>query len=616
MGKIIRKINSRQFDGIVTSNGSYSTGLRKLCSGVNQRSQGTPPTWYGTYANNKDIVIRKADKANIFVILNRTDYKRKLDVILNDTNKFKRISKNPTNELKIKVNKLIGRANHGKENKVLTPIIGEFKPGYLYGNVKTYKNGNPVRPIISQIPTPTYGVAKQLNRLITPYLPNRYMINSTDEFLSILKTTTPDGLIASLDAESLFTNVPIKETIEIICDAAYNHDEIPAPPFSRKILRELLEACTMEAPFRDIDGKLYLQIDGVAMGSPLGVTFANYYMCHVENKTVDEFKDKIKTYTRYVDDCYLVIKDVETLENFRKQMEKNSVLKFTYETSIDQNLNFLDLHIDGSSGQYITSVYKKPTNNGTYLNAKSECPEMYKIGTVRALIHRAYKNSSNWNLFQKAIDNIKQSLINNGYSNSLFDKILKTYLEKVNKMNTIDNTITHTIFYKNQYTNNYKMDERVLKSIVRNNVKCTKENEKLRILIYYKNLKTTNLIMKNNMNTETDDLRKTNVIYEYTCRIGECELQNDNKYIGFTTTTLSRRITMHLVAGAPKLHTETEHGEKLTREKMTNNIEIIYSNDNFIELQIMESILIKKYSPSINRQDTGKAKKLFLLGSS
>ena len=39
-------------------------------------------------STNKDIIIRKADKSNIYVILNYEDYKIKLDNILGDTSKF------------------------------------------------------------------------------------------------------------------------------------------------------------------------------------------------------------------------------------------------------------------------------------------------------------------------------------------------------------------------------------------------------------------------------------------------------------------------------------------------------------------------------------------------
>ena len=57
--------------------------------------------------------------------------------------------------------------------------------------------------IISQIPPPIYDIAKQLNHIITPYIPSKYIINSTDDFLQILRVLLPNGIIASLDVESL-----------------------------------------------------------------------------------------------------------------------------------------------------------------------------------------------------------------------------------------------------------------------------------------------------------------------------------------------------------------------------------------------------------------------------
>ena len=43
---------------------------------------------------------------------------------------------------------------HGQQK--LNNIIGEYEPGYIYGNVIAHKPGDSLRPVISQIPTTTY----------------------------------------------------------------------------------------------------------------------------------------------------------------------------------------------------------------------------------------------------------------------------------------------------------------------------------------------------------------------------------------------------------------------------------------------------------------------------
>ena len=57
-------------------------------------------------------------------------------------------------------------------------------------------------------------------------------------------------------------------------------------------------AAVQKSPFTHTDGQLFVQQDGVSMGSPLGVVFANYYMTHIENKILDSTTD-IKTIMQY-----------------------------------------------------------------------------------------------------------------------------------------------------------------------------------------------------------------------------------------------------------------------------------------------------------------------------
>ena len=121
------------------------------------------------FVQNKDIVTRKADKSNTFVIMNRTTYDEKINHILSDKTKYTKKIKDPSAGIKTKLNKLIQTANARKDCNI--PKISEhFEPGYIYGNPKTHKSQQdpPLRPIVSQIGTVTYSLSKWLNKIITP----------------------------------------------------------------------------------------------------------------------------------------------------------------------------------------------------------------------------------------------------------------------------------------------------------------------------------------------------------------------------------------------------------------------------------------------------------------
>ena len=550
--------------------------------------------------NNDKLVIRKADKSSTYVILNKKDYLDKINELLDDTSKFKHITKNPTDELKQKANALISSLNAAQDNIHLQKIIGDYSPGYIYGNVKIHKDGNPLRPIISQVPTPTYHLAKSLNKIITPYIPNTHTIKSTDEFVDLLHSSNCKGIIASLDVESLFTNVPLDDTIDIIIQCTYHHPTIPPPKMPAKILKSLLELCTRGAPFTAPDGKMYLQVEGVAMGSPLGPTFANFYMGNLENKVFDKI-DKPSIYVRYVDDCFLQIDNEKQLDILKYHFEKNSVLKFTYELSVDKKLPFLDVLVESTQNKFGTTVYHKPTNLGNCLNADSECVDRYKDSVVKNYLNRAYKVSQNWHDFNREVEYIKQILINNNYSNIKVDTLIRKFLEKKQtcKENATARPNIIPIFYNSQMHRNYRLDERVLREILKTNIKCNDENGKVQMTFYHKNIKSANLVMRNNMAARLQPLRQASVVYEFICPFPHSKVE---KYIGMTQTTLSRRLMYHTQSGSIFNHFKADHDCKPSRETLANNTKIIAKAENRYKLAIKEAILIVENIPTINKQ--------------
>jgi hypothetical protein len=89
--------------------------------------------------------------------------------------------------------------------------------------------------------------------------------------------------MVSFDVVPLFTCIPTLETIDIILDRVYNKKTRVFHNLKRDELKRLLIICTQESHFQ-FNGEYYDQVDGVAMGSPLGPLFANIFMSHLEKK--------------------------------------------------------------------------------------------------------------------------------------------------------------------------------------------------------------------------------------------------------------------------------------------------------------------------------------------
>ena len=86
--------------------------------------------------------------------------------------------------------------------------------------------------------------------------------------------------MASLEVESLFTNIPLEETINISCDSLFGN-EAEINNFNRNDFEKLLRMA-LQNNFFNFDGKIYKQTGGVAVGSPFGSSLANAFLCFHE----------------------------------------------------------------------------------------------------------------------------------------------------------------------------------------------------------------------------------------------------------------------------------------------------------------------------------------------
>ena len=73
---------------------------------------------------------------------------------------------------------------------------------------------------------------------------------------------------------------------------------------------------------------------------------------------------------------------------------------------------------------------------------------------------------------------------------------------------------------------NYKLDENIFKMLIKRNILPTDSNKNIKLIIYYKKFKNSNLVIDNNSSTTIRVLQKKKVIYQFKCTLGDCISEN------------------------------------------------------------------------------------------
>ena len=475
---------------------------------------------------------------------------------------------------------------------------------------KAHKKDFPLRPIVSMINTAEYKLAKYIDNLIKPYIPDRYSVTSNIKFLERLKefNIKEKDYCLSFDVVSLFTNIPLAETIDMIAERLYSDNNTKGiPSIPKTSLIELLK-CATSGIFSHRD-KLFQQKDGVSMGNPLAPTLANFFLgCLEETLFAPELNmDKAHPafYIRYVDDKFCVFREETNYETFFKSLnDMHPSLSFTVEMG-GKSLPFLDTRITLNSESFDSTVYRKTTNNDVIMNSSSIAPKQWKSGLIKFFLHRAHNLCSNDQLLIKEIAKLREIFYKNGYSNIFFDQVVQQYKEKIKlneqtKLQQKEQELTREEeMTEKDEQNKTKMKLRIpyiggasilfskrIRRLIRNatNDDCQIIYETTKVKDHFK------------LKADVPKFLLTKVVYKFVC-----SRDANVTYIGYTNRTLKERVAEHRTS-CTAVSNHASNCPSCKNGISVDDFHVLKKCRNKYDTMIFEAMFIQRQNPVLNRQ--------------
>lgn len=328
----------------------------------------------------------------------------------------------------------------------------------------------------------------------------------------------------SLDVTSLFTSVPLNETIDYVCQCVETDEQDVGIP--TEVLKKLLKLCTYNIQFQ-FNNEIYRQKDGVAMGSPLGPLLADFFMSKLENNQLKESIEGYTLYKRYVDDiivfgpnnCDLDI----TLSHFNLAHPN---IQFTIERESENKISFLDIEmVRRSDGSIQRKVHRKETWNDQYIHFDSFVPLQQKRNLIKCLTYRALRICSE-EVLSDELQHLETIFTGNGYPIRFIQKTIQSVKLKPEKSTVEKKPVFISLPFKGDTV--AELIYRRLKSAVENTFKASNLRMSFR----------TGPAFKLHLKDKLPKFTTSFCVYSFEC---PCKAS----YVGRTTRRLSDRVKEH-----------------------------------------------------------------------
>lgn len=464
----------------------------------------------------------------------------------------------------------------------------------MYGLPKVHKEGVPFRPILSMTGSAYHELARKIDDwFLKPILPRfrRHTVKDSFAFKDKVQNTTVDDTCEMIctDVSSLFTNIPVDETIDIICDVwfrgAGEPPKVGDQSISETSLRQLLNAVSKNVLFV-FNGKLFRQKDGLAMGSPLSGSFADIFVGHHERHLLSSKAIQPISYSRYVDDVHIICKRGDSSTIVRMLNAMHPALTFT----TDDGDHFLDVRIHRSGSTLETSVYRKPSFTGMYIHYQAYCPKQYKVNLVRNLFNRSRRLCSTSHLTRE-LAFLRTVLVRNGYPHWFIEK----YSAERTKGEEVATAAKKVLRFGIQYVGEASVQETVA---IRRAVQRAYPHTS--IVPWFR----TKKMCRNAPKDPVPPAYQSNLVYSYDCACGA-------SYVGRTERSLGKRISEHIPrwceAGRSRPRSTKPPSSAITLHHTTSchhrpcrdSFKIVKVCRSSTELRISEAVQIRLTTPSL-----------------
>jgi hypothetical protein len=391
-------------------------------------------------SKTRNLVFKPADKGGALVVMDREEYKNAMLEMLNE-DQYKEVKEdlNPKFQLEVKKSvEEIRKGGHIDEKEAEYLCNEEPKTPTMYGQPKIHKPFEKfpkLRPIVSGCGS----ICERISNLVDFYLKplmklNVSFVKDTTHFLKqISKFKCEAGaILVSADVSNLYTVINHEEGAQA-CKEALNKRKLQEKRKMPTNLLHKLILLILRSNCFAFGSKIFHQLTGTAMGTPMAPSYANIFMGKVETEMLAKFKKKTglgpSLWLRFLDDVFFIwphgpdklTEFTNFMQNYSKDTGMKTNLKFTFE--VGQTVPFLDTQVSiGESGKLETKLYSKDTDAHLYLRRDSCHPKSCTKGLVKGELLRARRICSKESDFDKAADKMKGYFIERGFERKEVEK--------------------------------------------------------------------------------------------------------------------------------------------------------------------------------------------------